>query len=218
MNNTKTNYMKNNNKLPDISIIITNYNYGKYLNRAIRSCLNQDNVNHEVIVVDDCSTDDSFNRLDVFKDKIRIFKTKKNSGVACAANLGIKNALGQFVIRVDADDYVSSEMCYFMKKYLESNHDAFCVSCDYELVDNYENLIERKYASKENISCGIMYRKDLLIDMGGYNSNFRHREEEELRKRLGEYYKIHHLNIPFYRYRMHKTNKTKSKEYTQTKV
>lgn len=210
--------MKNNNKLPDISIIITNYNYEKYLNRAIRSCLNQDNVNHEVIVVDDCSTDDSFNRLDVFKDKIRIFKTKKNSGVACAANLGIKNALGQFVIRVDADDYVSSEMCYFMKKYLESNHDAFCVSCDYELVDNYENLIERKYASKENISCGIMYRKDLLIDMGGYNSNFRHREEEELRKRLGEYYKIHHLNIPFYRYRMHKTNKTKSKEYTQTKV
>ena len=42
--------------------------------------------------------------------------------------------------------------------------------------------------------------------------------EEELRKRLGEYYKIHHLNIPFYRYRMHNTNKTKSKGYTQTKV
>lgn len=210
--------MKNNNKLPDISIIITNYNYGKYLSRAIRSCLNQVNVSHEVIVVDDCSTDDSLNRLDVFKDKIRILKTEKNSGVACAANLGIKNALGQFIIRVDADDYVSSEMCYFMKKYLESNHDAFCVSCDYELVDNYENLIERKYASKDNISCGIMYRKDLLIELGGYNSNFRHREEEELRKRLGEYYKIHHLNIPFYRYRMHKTNKTKSKEYTQTKV
>jgi len=210
--------MKNNKSLPDVSIIITNYNYGKYLSRAIRSCLNQVNVSHEVIIVDDCSTDDSFNRLDVFKDKVRVFKTEKNSGVSCAANLGIKNSLGQFIIRVDADDYVSSEMCYFMKKYLESNHDAFCVSCDYELVDNYENLIERKYASKDNISCGIMYRKDLLIELGGYNSNFRHREEEELRKRLGEYYKIHHLNIPFYRYRMHKTNKTKSKEYTQTKV
>ena len=40
------------NKSPDISIIITNFNYEKYIQRAIRSCLNQKNVNHEVIVVD----------------------------------------------------------------------------------------------------------------------------------------------------------------------
>tara|TARA_R110000851_G_scaffold131835_2_gene266081 strand:- start:121 stop:750 length:630 start_codon:yes stop_codon:yes gene_type:complete len=204
--------------IPDISIIITNYNYGNYLNRAIRSCLNQINVVHEVIVVDDCSTDDSLEKIKIFKDKIKILKTEKNSGVAATSNLGIKNALGQFVIRVDADDYVNSEMCYFMKRYLDSNHDAFCVSCDYELVDNYENIIKRKYASIENISCGIMYRKDLLIELGSYNDDFRHREEEELRKRLGPYYNIHHLNIPFYRYRIHDTNKTKTKEYKELKV
>jgi len=176
---------------PDVSIIITNYNYSKYIQRAVRSCINQKNVNHEVIVVDDCSTDDSLKKLEIFKEKIKIYKLDKNGGVATAANLGIKKALGQFVIRVDSDDYVSSEMCYFMKKYLESNHDAFCVSCDYELVDNYENVIERKYASIDNISCGIMYRKDLLIELGAYNDSFRHREEEELRKRLGSYYNIH---------------------------
>jgi len=203
---------------PDVSIIITNYNYSKYIQRAVRSCINQKNVNHEVIVVDDCSTDDSLKKLEIFKEKIKIYKLDKNGGVATAANLGIKKALGQFVIRVDSDDYVSSEMCYFMKKYLESNHDAFCVSCDYELVDNYENVIERKYASIDNISCGIMYRKDLLIELGAYNDSFRHREEEELRKRLGSYYNIHHLNIPFYRYRMHNTNKTKTKEYKELKI
>ena len=203
---------------PNISIIITNFNYDKYIQRAIRSCLNQTNVNHEVIVVDDCSTDDSLSKIKIFEDKVRVLKTDVNSGVAKAANLGIKSAKGQFVIRVDADDYVSSEMCYFMEKYLQSNHDAFCVSCDYELVDNYENLIERKYASIDNISCGIMYRKDLLLQLGAYNEDFRHREEEELRKRLGDYYKIHHLNIPFYRYRMHNTNKTKTKEYKELKI
>jgi len=203
---------------PDVSIIITNYNYSKYIQRAVRSCINQKNVNHEVIVVDDCSTDDSLKKLEIFKEKIKIYQLDKNGGVATAANLGIKKALGQFVIRVDSDDYVSSEMCYFMKKYLESNHDAFCVSCDYELVDNYENVIERKYASIDNISCGIMYRKDLLIELGAYNDSFRHREEEELRKRLGSYYNIHHLNIPFYRYRMHNTNKTKTKEYKELKI
>lgn len=205
-------------KVPDVSIVITNYNYGKYLSRAIRSCLNQKSVNHEVIVVDDCSTDDSIKIVSSFGERVRLLQTEKNSGVAAASNLGISNSFGQFFIRVDADDYVSSEMCYFMQKYLESNHDAFCVSCDYEIVDEYENFIERKYASAENISCGVMYRKDLLLEMGGYNTEFRHREEEELRKRLGEYYNIHHLNIPFYRYRMHNSNKTKTKEYKESKI
>tara|TARA_R110000803_G_scaffold36616_7_gene78683 strand:+ start:1986 stop:2606 length:621 start_codon:yes stop_codon:yes gene_type:complete len=203
---------------PDISIIVTNYNYEKFISRCIRSCLNQKNVNHEVIVIDDCSSNSPVKELLPFENKLRFFKTDKNSGVSSASNLGIKNAKGQFVIRVDADDYISSDLCYFLKTYLESNHDAFCVSCDYILVDNYENTLERKYAEKDNISCGIMYRRDLLLEYGGYNDDFRHREEEELRKRLGDFYKIHHLKIPFYRYRMHNTNKTKTKEYKELKV
>ena len=105
-----------------------------------------------------------------------------------------------------------------MKKYLESNHEAFCVSSDYLMVDDYENTIERKYAENENISCGIMYRRDLFLSLGGYNPKMRHREEEELRKRLGDKYSIHHLKIPFYRYRMHNTNKTKQPEYKTWEV
>ena len=63
-----------------------------------------------------------------------------------------------------------------------------------------------------------MYRRDLLLKMGGYNPTMRHREEEELRKRLGKYYNIHHLKIPFYRYRMHKNNKTKEPEYKTWRI
>lgn len=204
--------------VPDVSIIVTNYNYGSYLQRCLRSVLNQKNVNHEVIMVDDCSTDNSLEMVKIFEPDVKVISTSQNSGVSGAANLGIKIARGQFIIRVDADDYVSSDMCYFMKTYLESNHDAFCVSCDYHLVDNHENIIERKYAEKEPVSCGIMYRKDLFLQSGGYNDAMRHREEEELRKRLGEYYRIHHLKIPFYRYRMHNSNKTKTPEYKECKV
>jgi len=198
---------------PSVSIIITNYNYGKYLPRCLRSCLSQRGASCEVIVVDDVSTDNSMSILGPFEDKIRVIKNKENIGVAASANEGLKMSRGQFVIRVDADDFVSADMAYFMKTYLEANHDAFCVSCDYALIDDHENVIERKYAEKENISCGIMYRRDLLLECGGYNPEMRHREEEELRKRLGDYYKIHHLRIPFYRYRMHNHNKTKEPEY-----
>ena len=60
---------------PDVSVIITNYNYEKYISRAVRSCLNQFGVNHEVIVVDDCSTDNSIETLKPFKDQIKIVST-----------------------------------------------------------------------------------------------------------------------------------------------
>lgn len=198
---------------PDVSVIITNYNYEKYIARAVRSCLNQSHVSHEVIVVDDISTDDSINVLKPFEKQVKIVSTETNSGVAVAANVGVKHSRGQFFIRVDADDYVNKDMCYMMKAYLEANHDAFCVSCDYLMVDDFENTLERKYAEQDNISCGIMYRRDPFVQAGGYNGKMRHREEEELRKRLGQEYKIHHLRIPFYRYRMHNTNKTKDPEY-----
>ena len=201
------------NQIPDISVIVTNYNYEKYISRAIRSCLNQGHVSHEVIVVDDCSTDKSLEAIRCFSEDIKVVSTNKNSGVAVAANVGVNAAKGQFFIRVDADDYVNSDMCYIMKTYLEANHDAFCVSCDYLMVDNFENILKRGYAEKENISCGIMYRRDQFVQSGGYNEKMRHREEEELRKRLGQDYKIHHLRIPFYRYRMHDSNKTKEPEY-----
>ena len=203
-----------------VSIIVTNYNYEKFLNRCLRSCMGQKNIDFEIILIDDCSPVCPKSEIENFldSDKVRFYKTSKNSGVAAAANLGLKMARGQYVIRVDADDFVNDQMCFFMSSYLDYNHDAFCVSCDYVLVDNYENILERKYSKINNISCGIMYRKDLLLKLGCYNENYRHREEEELRKRLGDYYNIHHLDIPFYRYRMHNTNKTKTKEYKEQKI
>ena len=163
---------------PEVSIIVTNYNYSKYIARCMRSCLGQHNVNCEVIVVDDCSADNSLEVLEPFKEEVKIIRNKKNMGVAASSNIGIKAAKSQYVIRVDADDFINSETCYFMKSYLEANHDAFGVACDYVLIDNHEDVIKRKYAEKDNISCGIMYRRDLLLDMGGYNPKMRHREEE----------------------------------------
>ena len=204
--------------MPTVSIVVTNYNYSKYILRCLRSCLSQKHADIEIVLVDDASPDDSIDKINSFLPEINLIQNQKNLGVAESANKGIQAAKAQFVIRVDADDFVARDMCYIMSEYLELNHEAFCVSCDYLLVDEYENVLDRKYAETDNISCGIMYRRDLLIEMGGYNSNMRHREEEELRKRRGDKYKIHHFEIPFYRYRMHSTNKTKTKEYSETTI
>ncbi|MFM7105835.1 MAG: glycosyltransferase family 2 protein, partial [Flavobacteriales bacterium] len=88
-----------------ISLIITTYNYGQYLERAIRSALDQTLPieQYEVIVIDDASTDHTSLILDNFKDDIRIIRMDKNVGLAAARNEGIRKAKGQFVVFLDAD-------------------------------------------------------------------------------------------------------------------
>lgn len=205
--------VKNIKTIPQVSIIITNYNYGKYLSRCLRSCLNQKYIDCEVVVVDDVSTDNSDTIIKPFLNDIVYIKNKKNMGVAGSSNTGIEQARGRYFVRVDADDYIQSDMCYMMNYYLEENSNLFGVSCDYWLVDDYEEKIERKSSKIDNISCGIMYQKELFMELGGYDVNMRHREEENLRKRLTGNYELGHLGIPFYRYRMHNNNKTKQPEY-----
>ena len=206
---------------PIVSIIVTNYYYGKFLHRCLRSCFSQKFLDYEVLVIDDFSTDNSIEILQPFlesSDNLKVITNKENLGVAESANLAIKASRGQFFIRVDSDDFVVSDMSYIMYKFLEANHYSFGVSCDYYLVDNYEDKIQRRSAQEFPISCGIMYRRDLFLELGGYNPKMRHREEEELRKRLGEKYTVDYLKMPFYRYRMHDCNKTKTKEYLETKI
>lgn len=200
------------------SLIITSYNYGLYIERCIRSCLDQkliDSHQFEVIVVDDGSQDNTLQIIEKFRalPNFRVIANTTNVGVAEASNIGIRAALGRYVLRVDADDYISEVCLHFMQAYLGFNDDAFGVACDYLMVDDNEQVTERRDAAKSPISCGILYRRDLFVQAGLYNADFRHREEEELRRRLGDYYRIHHLRMPLYRYRMHNHNKTKTTEY-----
>lgn len=199
------------------SIVITAYNYGDYLQRAVRSCLNQKYVEKEieVIVVDDCSTDQTSNIVKPFMSDSRFqyIRHECNMGVAAAANSGFRAASGQYVARVDADDFISEYFVYFLSFYLESNHHLFGVSCDYTLIDETENTIERRRSDEHPIACGILYRKDILVAAGLYKASLRHCEELELRKRLGDSYVVERLGLPLYRYRMHNNNKTKKPEY-----
>jgi CMP-N-acetylneuraminic acid synthetase len=198
------------------TIVITNYNYDKYIGRCIRSCLNQSiSQLYEVILIDDNSKDNSIRVAEEFKNfkNFKIIKNKKNIGVAAAANIGFKKAKGKYVVRIDSDDYVSKNFLYFLIYYLKENPKILGVACDYTLINDNEKAIKRVSAISEPIACGILYNKSKLSKYGFYNKNFRHREEEELKARIGKNYNIGYLEIPLYRYRMHSTNKTKSNDY-----
>jgi glycosyltransferase involved in cell wall biosynthesis len=250
----------------EVSIILTNCNYGQYVARAIRSCLAQ-TIPVEIVIVDDASTDQSDEMIRPFvpnsvtwflpsaddiaqmvsmkNDAAAILEVKpgaiqslipsswwlsenartikyiqnpKNVGVAESVNIAVRASTSRFFFRLDADDYLADDAAELLLKYIKANKDAFCVSCDYWLFnDSDEEKLERRCAIEHPIACGIVYRRDAFLQYGGYFRG-RHREEEELRKRLGDAYKIQHLHIPLLRYRMHDNNKTKEKGYAETKV
>src|SRR6478609_3093944 len=107
-----------------VSVIITAYNYERYIERAIRSCLDQSlsKKQYEVIVVNDCSKDKTAAILENYKDEIRIFNLEKNIGLAAARNFGVKKALGQFVIFLDADDYIQRDLLMIQQTFLNENN------------------------------------------------------------------------------------------------
>jgi glycosyltransferase involved in cell wall biosynthesis len=199
-----------------VSIVITSYNYGRYISRCIESCLAQDlnAAEFEVIVVDDCSTDDTQSVLSTFREceNLRILSTSHNRGVAGAANLGIREASGEYVTRVDADDYISPALARKLADYLGVNQAVLGVTCDYSFVDENDQELGRKNARTDPIACGIMYRRSSLIDVGLYSVEWRHREEEELRARLGELYILAHSDELLYYYVMHSNNKTRQQD------
>ncbi|MBX7050600.1 MAG: glycosyltransferase family 2 protein [Flavobacteriales bacterium] len=193
-------------------MIITTYNYAQYVERAIRSAIDQTmgNEDYEVIVVNDCSTDNTREVLENFSNEIRVYNLEENLGLAGARNFGIKKAKGQFIIFLDADDYIHKDLLRVQKLFLEENNTLDAVSVDYYLVDERGKHMQHVNAEENPIACGIMFRKDFLYNIGLYDEGFRAREEEDLRIRWREKYNIYNIILPLYRYRMHESNLTKN--------
>jgi glycosyltransferase involved in cell wall biosynthesis len=195
-----------------ISLIITAHNYAQYVERAIRSALDQSlsQSEYEILVINDASTDHTQDVLGNYKEEVRVFNLEQNLGLAGARNFGIQKAKGQFIIFLDADDYIHRDLLKMQKLFLEENTKLDAVSTDYYLVNERGERIEHVSAEEKPIACGIMFRKDFLYNVGLYDEKFRAREEEDLRIRWTESYNIYNLIVPLYRYRMHESNLTKN--------
>lgn len=93
---------------PKVSIIMPSYNLAKYLPQAIESVLAQDYTDYELIIVDDCSSDGSFQIAQNYeKDNVRVLRTPRNLYLAGALNYGIARSSGHYVLPLDADNLLA---------------------------------------------------------------------------------------------------------------
>ncbi|MEO0267359.1 MAG: glycosyltransferase [candidate division WOR-3 bacterium] len=119
-----------------VSVIIDTYNYGKFIEDAIDSVLNQDFPKNEmeVIVVDDGSTDDTPERVKKYKDKIK-YIYKENGGQASAINVGIENSNGEYIVLLDSDDYFHPEKIKKVVDEFERYEKLACVLNSRKIID-----------------------------------------------------------------------------------
>jgi len=132
---------------PLISVVIPNYNYGRFIKQCITSVLEQTYTNLEIVVVDDGSSDESLDVLSHFSNQITLY-SQTNSGVNSARNLGIERAKGSLVALCDSDDYWHPTKLESQILMLSLNPDAALISCSVQEFGSHESDYLIRHALK----------------------------------------------------------------------
>lgn len=181
-----------------ISVIVPVYNVEKYLDRCIRSIVNQTYKNLEIILIDDGSPDNSPQMCDEWAEKDSRIKVihKQNGGVSSARNAGINAASGDYIGFVDGDDYIDPDMYEVMlTEIIENEADAARCAIVRESSNGYKeewgsNTSEIRIVNKKQLRCDIgeangilpvhvgnkLFKKECLIGIR-FNTCFKYSED-----------------------------------------
>jgi len=183
------------NHMPKVSIYITNYNYGKYLELALTSALTQTYEDIEVIVIDDNSTDDSFQVLKKYifpESKVKVIFNEKNLGLPTSANKAISMARGKYILRIDADDMLLPDA---VDKLLDSMDDDIgmvfggYVECDKDMKMGDQKIPPFDTDENEYHPTGALINKRYWNDVK-YNGMLKGFESYEFFKRFKDKFNI----------------------------
>lgn len=224
------------NKYNDvISIIVPVYNVEKYLKKCVDSLLNQSYPNLEIILVNDGSTDASGIICEDYSnhDNRIVYIYKPNGGLSSARNVGLEVAKGEYVVFIDSDDYVATNMIEKLYIALSVNSADMSI-CDFQKVDEQYNnigdvrILKSEVIEKPNIlkvlcryddcyaqyviACNKLYRRQ-LFDNIRYIENRIHEDEFIIHHILSQCKKIVIVSDKLYFY-LQRNNSITHKAYT----
>ncbi len=134
-----------------VSIIIPLYNAQNYIEETIKSVLKQTYKKWELLIIDDCSTDESFILAEKFTkidNRITVYKLFKNSGgPAAPRNKGISNAQGEYIAFLDADDIWHEQKLEKQIDFLNKNDRGF-TSCDYYPINKNSEILKKSWLNR----------------------------------------------------------------------
>jgi hypothetical protein len=185
---------------PRVTVVVAVYNGGQYLDEAVRSVLEQTYRDFELLVVDDASDDGSGERVAATGDpRIRLLRNDRNIGQVPSLNRGLVEALGEYVARLDADDVMLPTRLERQVEVLDAEPSVALVGTWLDVVDeagrrwatlrghvgSYAEFVSAILANR--IPFGhpsLMFRRDVVRDLGGYDPSLAPSEDKDLYRRL----------------------------------
>lgn len=166
--------------MPLVSIIMPAYNSEKYITDSINSVIAQTYKNWELIIIDDCSIDDTAriaSEFQINEPRIYLYKNRYNCGVSETRNFGISIANAQWIAFLDSDDIWDTQKLEIQIKYALENHSDFLFTgvvfikedgTSLSWIMNVPQIVSYKQLLKHNIiSCSsVLIRKELIENIG----------------------------------------------------
>lgn len=201
--------------MPKISVVIPCYNQGEFLEESINSVLNQTFQDFEIIVVNDGSTEKKTIEIlkKLNKPKTRIIHTT-NQKLASARNNGIKEAKGQYILPLDADDKIGPKYLELANEILDNNPSIGIVYCEakfFGFKDEKWDLPSYEFPDIlifNCIFCSALFRKSDWEKVGGYNPNmiYGYEDWDFWLSLITLGVEVHRIDKILFYYRKHKHN------------
>lgn len=207
---------------PKVTVYIVNHNYGRYLDKAIRSVLDQTFEDFELLIIDNGSTDGSREIIEHYIQHDRILTIfQENIGLNRTNNVALDRSTGRYVMRLDADDYLHANALEILSGVLDSRADVGLVFPDYFLVDQDGHplrMIQRHDFDEVTLldqpahgAC-TMIRRECLEALEGYDESYHCQDGWDLWVRFIQRFGVTNVNLPLFYYRQHGQSLTRNEE------
>lgn len=215
--------------VPKATICIPSYNYDRFIGDAIRSVLNQTYDDFELIVIDDCSSDESEAVITSFSDcRLRLIKNEENLGITKNWNRCLSHAKGDYICIMGADDVLRPDFLRETINALECNRRIGFVHCSFDFVDenglfigscraragprveNGLSFFARSLHGNPVMFSSVLFRKECFATLGTFNEALKYTPDWEMLMRVSLHYDVGYINSPLACYRLHGQNLSSS--------
>jgi glycosyltransferase involved in cell wall biosynthesis len=209
-----------------ITALIPTYNCAQYICETVDSVLAQTYPAHEIIVVDDGSTDRTQEVLAQYKTKIRYIR-QVNAGPPAARNTGIAHATGDFIALLDSDDLWVPRKLELQMNYVDNYPECGLVYTDMKTFDD-TGIIEESVKVSRNLTLpsgrifpqmfvetlfqtsAVLIRKSCIDRVGGFDTSLRMGDDYEFFLRIARHYELGYVDEPLVLYRQHPSQGTRT--------
>jgi glycosyltransferase involved in cell wall biosynthesis len=201
-----------------VTVLMGVYNEAGRVGRAIESVCAQTCDDWDLLAIDDASTDDTPRVLDQWRrrdERVHVLRNDSNLGLAATLNRGWRQARGELIARLDADDISLPDRLERQVRFLSENPGVAVLGTAAELIDergtslgcarrpsDHEELASRIFREVPLIHPSVMLRRSFYEALGGYDERLRRGQDYDLWLRGYKQYRFHNLPEPLIRYRV----------------